>query len=99
MALSRHSGSGRSALEPVEVDAGVELGALDDGADIAGDGLGAGGGELKPIDTVLTVEGTHVREAYIVVWNDQWVGFWLPNEEAFSPVADQVPVKLNPKQG
>lgn len=54
---------------------------------------------MKPVDTVLTVEGIHVREAYIVVRNDQWVGFWLPNEEAFSPVADPVPVKLNPKQG
>ena len=53
---------------------------------------------MKPVDTVLTVEGIHVREAYIVVRNDQWVGFWLPNEEAFSPVADPVPVKLNPKQ-
>jgi hypothetical protein len=54
---------------------------------------------MKPVDTVLTVEGIHVHEAYIVVRNDQWVGFWLPNEEAFSPVADPVPVKLNPKQG
>ena len=53
---------------------------------------------MKPVDTVLTVKGIHVREAYIVVRNDRWVGFWLPNEEAFSPVADPVPVKLNPKQ-
>jgi hypothetical protein len=53
---------------------------------------------MKSVDTVLTVEGIHVREAYIVVRDDKWVGFWLPNEEAFLPVANPVPVKLNPKQ-
>ncbi|HUS55077.1 MAG TPA: hypothetical protein VMY41_13890 [Thermohalobaculum sp.] len=56
------------------------------------------GAVMKPVDTVLTVEGIHVREAYIVVRDDRWVGFWLPNEEAFSPVADPVPVKLNPNR-
>ena len=45
---------------------------------------------LKPLDTVLTVEGTNVREAYAVVHNGSWVGFWLPVERAFSPLRTPV---------
>ncbi len=48
----------------------------------------------KPRDITLTVEGAHVREAYIVVRNGTWVGFWLPVEEAFSPLGEPVKVIL-----
>ena len=39
---------------------------------------------------VFTIEGAHVHEAYIVVSNDQLVGFYLPVERAYSPGATAV---------
>jgi hypothetical protein len=39
----------------------------------------------RPRDTVLTVEGAHIHEAYLVVKDGQWVGYYLPVEKAFSP--------------
>lgn len=50
---------------------------------------------LKPLDTTLTVEGVHVREAYIVVKQNRWVGFWLPVEKAFSPLSEATPIKFS----
>ena len=52
------------------------------------------GDVLKPLDTILTVEATHVREAYIVVKQNKWVGFWLPVEKAFSPLDAVTPIKF-----
>lgn len=49
---------------------------------------------LKPLDTTLTAEAGHVREANIVVSRNQWVGFWLPVEQAFSPLKVQKPIKF-----
>jgi len=37
-------------------------------------------------DQVLTVEASHVHEAYIVVRSDKLVGFYLPVEKTFSPL-------------
>ncbi len=39
---------------------------------------------FKSPDVTLTVEGAHIYEAYIVVRDGKWVGFWLPVEKAFS---------------
>ena len=53
-------------------------------------------GEIyKTRDQVLTVEGSHIHEAYIVVEDGCLVGFYLPVEQTFSPVDEKVslPVK------
>jgi hypothetical protein len=52
----------------------------------------------KPRDTVLTVEHFDVYEAYIVVRDENWVGFWLPVEKAFVPMSKPVPIDLQPKE-
>jgi hypothetical protein len=48
----------------------------------------------QPVDTIVTAEGTNVHEAYIVASEGQWVGFWLPYEEAFSPLSQPAPITL-----
>jgi hypothetical protein len=52
------------------------------------------GDVLKPLDSVLTAEAGHVREAYIVVRQNMWVGFWLPVEKAFSPLGAATPINF-----
>ena len=49
---------------------------------------------LRTTQTVLTVEGAHVHEAYAVLGGDQLVGFYLPVEKAYSalPVATPFPL-------
>lgn len=51
----------------------------------------------KPINTIFTVEGKHMHEAYIVLRNERVVGFYLPVEKAFSPLSQ--PVVLSTKEG
>jgi hypothetical protein len=46
----------------------------------------AEGEVFKPVDRVLTVEGTHVHEAYLVLDGDRLVGYYLPVEKAFAPI-------------
>jgi len=48
----------------------------------------------KPIDSVLTVEGANVHEAYIVVEGKRLVGFYLPVENAFTPISSKPSVSL-----
>lgn len=38
---------------------------------------------LRPTETVLTIEGAHVHEAYAVHRDGQIVGFYLPVERAY----------------
>jgi hypothetical protein len=52
----------------------------------------------KPLDTVLTVEHFDVYEAYIVVRDKNWVGFWLPVEKAFVPMSKLIPIDLQAKE-
>lgn len=52
---------------------------------------------LKPVNTVLTVEGAHMHEAYAVVNNDILAGFYLPVEIAFSPLSQTVVINLKEK--
>ena len=47
---------------------------------------------LRPTRHVLTVEGAHVHEAYLVVSDDMIVGFYLPVERAFAPLDHRVKV-------
>ncbi|MGW8394565.1 hypothetical protein [Pseudoduganella sp. HUAS MS19] len=52
----------------------------------------AQGEVLRPFQHVLTVEGSHIHEAWIVVRDGQLIGFYLPAERAFSA---QDPVHLS----
>lgn len=44
------------------------------------------GAVFRPVNGVLTVEGKHVHEAYLVLDGSQVVGFYLPVEQAFTAV-------------
>jgi hypothetical protein len=44
------------------------------------------GDVFKSEDQVLTVEASNIYEAYIVVSNDEVVGFYLPVEDSYSPL-------------
>ncbi len=49
---------------------------------------------LKPTQTVLTVEGAHMHEAYAVHRDGQLVGFYLPVERAFTSLVKPAPMPL-----
>ena len=49
---------------------------------------------FEPTDSVFTVEGRHIREAYIVVRDDELVGFYLPVEDAFVAVPEPIPLHV-----
>ncbi len=53
------------------------------------------GDVLRPYKHVLTVEGSHIHEAWLVVKDGKLVGFYLPAEGAFSP-QKPVPLSFNP---
>ena len=44
------------------------------------------GDVFKSRDQILTIEGSNIYEAYIVVVSDNLVGFYLPAEGTFSPL-------------
>lgn len=54
------------------------------------------GDVYKTKDQILTVEGSNIYEAYIVVSNDKLVGFYLPVEKSYSPISK--PKELNIKE-
>ena len=45
---------------------------------------------------VVTLEGAHIHEGYIVVDQRALVGFYLPVERTFSPVAPAKPLSMEP---
>jgi len=50
----------------------------------------AEGEVYKPKDQVLTVECSHVHEAYLVVSGGNLVGFYLPVEKGFVPISPTI---------
>ncbi|RDK09054.1 hypothetical protein [Cupriavidus lacunae] len=52
------------------------------------------GDVYRPVGTILTIEGRHVHEAYLVVRNKTLVGFYLPGEQNYSPLTTAVPLNL-----
>lgn len=50
------------------------------------------GDVYRPVDTVFSIEGRQVHEAYLVVQQDKLVGFYLPGESRFSPL--EPPINL-----
>jgi len=51
------------------------------------------GNVFKTKDQIMTIEGSNIYEAYIVVMSDSLVGFYLPVEKTFSPL--KKPLSLN----
>ena len=45
-------------------------------------------------DQILTVEGSNIFEAYIVVSSGKLVGFYLPVQKAFSPISDPIELEM-----
>lgn len=58
-------------------------------------GLVEQGDVLRPYQHVLTVEGSHIHEAWLVVRDGKLVGFYLPAERAFS-AQQPVPLSFTP---
>lgn len=54
------------------------------------------GDVFKTKDQILTIEGSNIFEAYIVVLSKKLIGFYLPVENTFSPLGD--PIKLEFKK-
>ena len=48
----------------------------------------------KPQNQVLTVECSHVFEAYLVLVNGFMIGFYLPVEGEFVPISDKVALPI-----
>ena len=53
---------------------------------------------LKPVDSVFTIEGAHIHEAYLVLDGQRIVGFYLPVERAFSPLSYPVSLPLEERK-
>jgi hypothetical protein len=58
-------------------------------------GMIAQGEVYKPYKDVFTLEGAHIHEASLVIADGQLVGFYLPVERGFSPLAQKVRLKFN----
>lgn len=43
------------------------------------------GAVYKRVNGIFTIEGKHVHEAFLVIADNQLVGFYLPVEQAYSP--------------
>jgi hypothetical protein len=52
-------------------------------------------GEIyKPLDTIFTIEGANIHEAYLVISGSKLVGFYLPGQNAFSSLSKQIHIPL-----
>ena len=54
----------------------------------------AQGDVYKPVQDVLTIEGAHMHEAWLVLSGRTVVGFYLPAERSFSPLRAQLALQL-----
>ncbi len=59
-------------------------------------GTVAQGEVYRTKDQIVTLEGAHIHEAYIVVSQGSLVGFYLPVERTFSPVTPGKPLSTEP---
>ena len=53
---------------------------------------------FRPINTVFTIEGRHVHEAYLVVSSGKLVGFYLPGEANYAALDVPVPLSIGDTQ-
>ena len=56
------------------------------------------GDVYRPVDTVFTIEGEQVHEAYLVVADRQLVGFYLTAEARYSALDAPLPISLQETQ-
>jgi hypothetical protein len=49
---------------------------------------------FKTNDQILTLEGSNIFEAYIVVSSGKLVGFYLPVEKAFSSISEPIELEI-----
>ena len=50
------------------------------------------GNVYRKSDGVLTIEGAHVHEAYLVEMNGELLGFYLPGENAYAALPTKLPL-------
>lgn len=55
------------------------------------------GAVLRPVDTVFSIEGQQVHEAWLVVRGQQLVGFYLPAEAQYAPLDEPMQLPTAPK--
>jgi hypothetical protein len=55
------------------------------------------GSVYRPVGRILTVEGSQVHEAWLVVKDEKLVGFYLPGETTYSPLSTVVSLNLKEK--
>jgi hypothetical protein len=55
----------------------------------------AQGSVFRPVDTVFSIEGRQVHEAWLVIRQDELVGFYIPAEGNYSAVDPQLPLFFN----
>lgn len=52
----------------------------------------------RPVGTIFTIEGRQVHEAYLVIAKQRLVGFYLPGEQAYSPLSTAVSITTGESQ-
>ena len=53
---------------------------------------------FRPSQGFLTIEGANIHEAYLVMDGERLVGFYLPVEESFSPLARELELATRPAE-
>lgn len=81
----------------VQLDSGYDR-TIAVGTTFAAAGTIAQGRVLRPTNTVISVEGSHVHEAWPVVRDGRLVGFYLPVERAFTTLSSPVAVSLSERK-
>ncbi|MCO5412821.1 hypothetical protein N5J06_01800 [Ralstonia sp. CHL-2022] len=56
------------------------------------------GAVYRPVGTIFTIEGRQVHEAYLVIASQRLVGFYLPGEQAYSPLSTAVSITTGESQ-
>lgn len=52
------------------------------------------GDVYKPVNSVFTIEGSQVHEAWLVIRSGMLNGFYLPGEQMYSPLSSPLPLSL-----
>lgn len=97
--LTPHTGEPRPARVTIARDVDIKLSTgysrtLRQGTVWLNVGSVAGGDVYQPRDTVFSVEGTNVHEAYLVLSDGRLVGYYLPAENSFVAQTPAIPISL-----
>lgn len=49
---------------------------------------------FKPIDSIFTIQGSHIYQSYIVMNGNEVVGFYLPVSSEYSPISSNKTLKF-----